>query len=485
MVSNNNLEMSQSLPLQGANSSIITINDNFIEGDVFEVILKRNSLGLGLSIYGGPEAAEPYTNLIRVKKVFPLQPAWESGMFQEGDILMSAGGQNLTGLSLRQALDVLRSSPPITTICICRPKETIIVPKPKLLLPASKRLRSYSFSPSSVQVVNDVQEEEMEVDLLRNYGEFAVTLNKINGSLGFSLRSDPDDTTALRHSVKALVKEPAISDGRIRPGDKLISANDKDCGAMSHSDLIIFLRSLPESNVVLKFYRDASRAQTPISTPTESGDLTRSHPNLNFLNSAGSFSGGSTRSKQLRYEAKEMVRSLQASRTSLDGNGMNQSRRGSSGLDGFNQFRRGSSSSRRLNRPFSPAAARKNQQQQQQQQHHYPLSTSSSSPFVLKQFSYENTEELDQPFVETPCSPEIEMNHANNPFQFTSKSQENSLEIEEITEDDLAMEIETMIEDFEVVFKEDMVSTPNRPNHLDLFSPDKHCRTSYTFKNPH
>ena len=126
MVSNNNLEMSQSLPLQGANSSIITINDNFIEGDVFEVILKRNSLGLGLSIYGGPEAAEPYTNLIRVKKVFPVQPAWESGMFQEGDILMSAGGQNLTGLSLRQALDVLRSSPPITTICICRPKETII-----------------------------------------------------------------------------------------------------------------------------------------------------------------------------------------------------------------------------------------------------------------------------------------------------------------------------------------------------------------------
>lgn len=472
--------MSQSLPLQGANSSIITINDNFIEGDIFEIVLKRNSLGLGLSIYGGPEAAEPYTNLIRVKKVFPLQPAWESGMFQEGDILMSAGGQNLTGLSLRQALDVLRSSPPITTICICRPKETIIVPKPKLLLPPSKRLRSYSFSPSSIQVNNaDAAEEEMEVDLLRNYGEFTVTLNKINGSLGFSLRSDPDDTTALRHSVKALVKEPAISDGRIRPGDKLISANDKDCGAMSHSDLIIFLRSLPESNVVLKFYRDASRAQTPISTPTESTDLTRSHPNLNFLNSGGSFSSGSARSKQLRYEAKEMVRSLQASRTSLDG--MNQSRRGSSGLDGFNQ-RRGSSSSRRLNRPFSPAAARKNQQQ------HYPLSTSSSSPFVLRQFSYENTEEH-QPFVETPCSPENEMsNHTNNPFQFTtSKSQENSLEIEEITEDDLAMEIETMIEDFEVVFKEDMVSssTPNRPNHLDLFSPDKHCRTSYTFKNPH
>ena len=70
--------------------------------------------------------------------------------------------------------------------------------------------------------------------------------------------------------MKALVKEPAISDGRIRPGDKLISANGYECGGMSHADLISFLRSLPEECVELKLYRDASRAQTPISTPTES-----------------------------------------------------------------------------------------------------------------------------------------------------------------------------------------------------------------------
>ena len=106
----------------------------------------------------------------------------------------------------------------------------------------------------------------MEVDdcLVKNYGEFSVALNKNKGSLGFSLRSDPDDTTALRHSVKALVKEPAISDGRIRPGDKLISANGQECGAMSHTELISFLRSLPESGVVLKFYRDASRYATQL-----------------------------------------------------------------------------------------------------------------------------------------------------------------------------------------------------------------------------
>ena len=31
------------------------------------------------SITGGPDAASPWTNLIRIKKVFPLQPAWETG----------------------------------------------------------------------------------------------------------------------------------------------------------------------------------------------------------------------------------------------------------------------------------------------------------------------------------------------------------------------------------------------------------------------
>ena len=47
--------------------------------NTFEVDIKRNSLGLGFSIDGGPDAPAPWTNLVRVKKIFPLQPAWETG----------------------------------------------------------------------------------------------------------------------------------------------------------------------------------------------------------------------------------------------------------------------------------------------------------------------------------------------------------------------------------------------------------------------
>ena len=69
------------------------------------------------------------------------------------------------------------------------------------------------------------------------------------------------------------------------------------------------------------------------------------------------------------------------------------------------------------------------------------------------------------------------------------------------------MEIENMIEDFECVFKQEVSMDdeiledpedpglssrkswspsppPARPNQLDLFNPEKHNRTSYSFKNP-
>ena len=38
------------------------------------------------------------------------------------------------------------------------------------------------------------------------FGEFSVTLRKVNGSLGFAISQTVPDTTVMRHSVKALVK---------------------------------------------------------------------------------------------------------------------------------------------------------------------------------------------------------------------------------------------------------------------------------------
>lgn len=49
-------------------------------------------------------------------------------------------------------------------------------------------------------------------------------MTKVNGSLGFTLRKE--DHSALGHYVRALVREPALSDGRIQPGDRIVAVWD-------------------------------------------------------------------------------------------------------------------------------------------------------------------------------------------------------------------------------------------------------------------
>ena len=115
------------------------------------------------------------------------------------------------------------------------------------------------------------------------------------------------------------------------------------------------------------------------------------------------------------------------------------------------------------------------------------------------------------PVIETPLSPDREALDTTD-FQCNNNyGNSDGLQIEEITDDDFgnsngnsssldqsasfAMEIETMIEDFEYVLKQDdqdevdqkMLAdddAPRRPTHLDLFSSERNCRPSYTFKNP-
>ena len=189
------------------------------------------------------------------------------------------------------------------------------------------------------------------------FGEFTINLKKVNGSLGFTLRQTDD--TVLKHTIKALVKEPAISDGRLRPGDKLLSCNGVDLSSHSHQELISFLRQCPESNT-LTLYRDASRSQTPLTPDNVQFETLASAPPApqevrNSLSAAWSAEKRTSQSpsrKHLRYEAAELVRSLQSSRNSLDKVGLG-SNPGS--------YSSGGTLGRRLGRPYSPAMKERHQ----------------------------------------------------------------------------------------------------------------------------
>lgn len=98
------------------------------------------------------------------------------------------------------------------------------------------------------------------------FQEFDIEMTKVGGSLGFTLRKA--DSSALGHYVRALVREPALSDGRIQPGDKIIAVDGEDLSPLSHEEAVALLRKCGPK-VKLRLYRDL--AQTPVSalSPTE------------------------------------------------------------------------------------------------------------------------------------------------------------------------------------------------------------------------
>lgn len=78
----------------------ITIATEFAVADsTFTVTLMKGTRGLGLSVTGGVDTEEPWPGLIRIKRLFPHQPAWQSGQLAQGDFLLVVNNTSLVGLT--------------------------------------------------------------------------------------------------------------------------------------------------------------------------------------------------------------------------------------------------------------------------------------------------------------------------------------------------------------------------------------------------
>ncbi|XP_031631093.1 putative uncharacterized protein DDB_G0282133 isoform X2 [Contarinia nasturtii] len=226
---------------------------NFITQDCcFTVQVMKNERGLGISVYGGTDTNVSFRGLIRIKRLFPNQAAWSTGMLQPGDILLEANDTPLTGLTNHEALEVLRTAPNLVMLKVCRPHDEQfrkLSPPADPPRPPQRSLHTTTtFEPQSpIQTFTD--------------GEFEITMVKQQGSLGFTLRKE--DESVLGHYVRALIRDPAASDGRIKPGDKIVAVNDVPLCPMTHEEAVIFLRRAKD-RVKLRLYRDSS--QTPIAS---------------------------------------------------------------------------------------------------------------------------------------------------------------------------------------------------------------------------
>ncbi|KAL7857278.1 hypothetical protein SRHO_G00161770 [Serrasalmus rhombeus] len=97
--------------------------------NTMEVTLQKRLNGLGFSFL----IAELDTSLdcgtvVRVKTLFPGQAAEESGLIQEGDVILAINGESLKGLSYQRVLNLLKDSTPEVKLVICRPAAGTLAP---------------------------------------------------------------------------------------------------------------------------------------------------------------------------------------------------------------------------------------------------------------------------------------------------------------------------------------------------------------------
>lgn len=69
--------------------------------------------------------------------------------------------------------------------------------------------------------------------------------------------------------MRALVREPATSDGRIQSGDKILAVNGVSVLDMTHEQAVIFLRQQPDA-VRLRLYRDDGQLSASATSPSDS-----------------------------------------------------------------------------------------------------------------------------------------------------------------------------------------------------------------------
>uniref|UniRef100_A0A182QSV1 PDZ domain-containing protein n=1 Tax=Anopheles farauti TaxID=69004 RepID=A0A182QSV1_9DIPT len=337
--------------------NLLLANYSFITPDsIFYVQVPKGTGDLGLSVTGGTDSDEPFPGLIRIKRLFPHQAAWATGLLQPGDILLAANGVLLTGLPKHLALEVLRKASNVVLLTVCRPKdeqyrrklspptEPPLPPQRKTLsnepyfggiamqpsprragLPFQQQQQQFHHTPTWQQSQTFLPSLEPTDDNFT--GEFEIMMTKQQGSIGFTLLPTHEPTDG--HYVHTLIREPALTDGRVRPGDKILAVNGVPISCMSHAQAVLFMRQAPD-NVRLRLYRPEPTLQTPPSAQSLTDSCCYSvAPEDGDSCGGDGYGSGDVRGKvRLRPEAINLLTDVAAHRL------LDQSVSGSSGASG-------------------------------------------------------------------------------------------------------------------------------------------------------
>ncbi|KAK7930823.1 hypothetical protein WMY93_007218 [Mugilogobius chulae] len=100
----------------------MTIVSEYSMENTHNIVLKKSLTGLGFSFYITQlSSGSDRGSLVRIKRLFPGQPALESGLLREGDVILSVNNEPVKDLSYQRVLFLLRGAPSEVHLLICRP----------------------------------------------------------------------------------------------------------------------------------------------------------------------------------------------------------------------------------------------------------------------------------------------------------------------------------------------------------------------------
>ncbi|KFV13542.1 Putative protein FRMPD2-like, partial [Pterocles gutturalis] len=98
--------------------------------------------------------------IVRIKRLFPGQPAEENGEIEVGDIILAVNGKPIQGLLYQDVLHLLRGAPPEVTLLLCRPPKGVLPEiEQSALTPAPSPIKEFvAETPGSTEVGNNMDQ---------------------------------------------------------------------------------------------------------------------------------------------------------------------------------------------------------------------------------------------------------------------------------------------------------------------------------------
>ncbi|XP_054060673.1 FERM and PDZ domain-containing protein 2 isoform X2 [Rissa tridactyla] len=152
--------------------AVVSVATPFTEGtkdccfltddNTFEVKLTKNSGGLGFSVLQTEgDACEHFGGaIVRIKRLFPGQPAEENGEIEVGDIILAVNGKSIQGLLYQDVLHLLRGAPAEVTLLLCRPPKGVLPEiEQSALTPAPSPIKEFvAEMPGSTEAENSMDQ---------------------------------------------------------------------------------------------------------------------------------------------------------------------------------------------------------------------------------------------------------------------------------------------------------------------------------------